>query len=385
MPPGVHLLIPLWFCALQAPASPPSAAEAGPALQRAAVLVQQGRLDEADQQARIALTDPTTKAGAYSVLGAIRYQQKRLDESATLLQKAIQLEPRLVGAHLNLAEVYSDQGKSAEATAMFRKVLELDPSNALARLALARDETAKGRYSQSWTLLQPVLDQIKTSPDGLIVLATDSLKLGHRQATASFAADWMRLNDVPQPWSVSFALVLIQGGAVQDGIDVLEHAKRSTPVSYELAFNLGSAYLVKGDSEKALAAYDQALSVQPDAVQALQQAAATAEQRNELERSLSYWIRLKKLQPDDPATLHAFGRVCLKMDLLEDAEPALSRAVSLKPADPAYQYTLAAAKVGKRQFDAAQTLLEGLVASASERGAAAVRARLGSVSRRTAS
>ena len=165
----------------------------------------------------------------------------------------------------------------------------------------------------------------------------------------------MRLADVPQQWSVFFALVLIQGGAVQEGIDVLEHAKRTAPASYELAFDLGSAYLVNRDLTRALAAYDEALIVRPDAEQALEQAAATAEQQNELERSLSYWMRLKKLRPDDPAILLGFGRVCLKMDLLDDAEPALTKAASLKPADPAYQYTLAAAKVGKRQFDAAQS------------------------------
>jgi predicted Zn-dependent protease len=50
------------------------------------------------------------------------------------------------------------------------------------------------------------------------------------------------------------------------------------------------------------------------------------------------------------------------MDLLDDAEPALARAAELKPEDTSYQYTLAAAKVGKRQFEAAQQLLEKMVA-----------------------
>ena len=108
---------------------------------------------------------------------------------------------------------------------------------------------------------------------------------------------------------------------------------------------------------------------------ALRQAAGIAEQQGELERSLSYWIRAQKLAADDPEVLLGFGRVCLKMDLLEDAEPALTEAASLKPDDPSYQYTLAAAKVGKRQFEAAQALLEPLVAATAARSAAAIRAR----------
>jgi tetratricopeptide (TPR) repeat protein len=201
--------------------------DAHEALRAAAALVQQGRLEEADRQARLALDDPETRAVACSVMGTIRLQQQRLDESAAFLREAIRLDANLLGAHINLAQVY---------------VLQRDPSRAL--------ET-----------------------------------------------------------------------------------------------------------------YDAALRIKPDALPALRQAAGIAEQQGEFERSLSYWIRARKLGGgvDDPEVLLGFGRVCLKMDLLEDAEPALTKAASLKPDDPSYQYTLAAAKVGKRQFEAAQALLEPLV------------------------
>jgi tetratricopeptide (TPR) repeat protein len=144
---------------------------------------------------------------------------------------------------------------------------------------------------------------------------------------------------------------------------VLERARAAHPSSYELAFALGGAWLVAGDPARALDAYDGALAARPDSLAALRQAATVAERRDELERSLSYWLRAKKLAADDPQVLLGFGRVCLKMDLLDDAEPALEKAAGLKPDEPAFQYTLAVAKVGKRQYEAAQALLEPLVAS----------------------
>jgi tetratricopeptide (TPR) repeat protein len=336
-------------------------ADSRAALQRAATLAQQGRFEEADQQARLALADPETRAVAYSILGAIRFQQKRLAESATLLRQAIRLEPRLLGAHLSLAEVYTLQRKRELALGLFRRVLELDPSNATARLALARSETEKGNYRRSLDLAQPVLAAFKQSPDGLFVLVTDFLKTGDRVAAAELVKDWTRLADIPQAWSVKFALLLVKEGVVPEAIDILERAKQTSPPSYEVAFNLGGAYLLNADPARALEAYDLALSLNPDSVPALRQAAGIAEPQGELERSLSYWIRAKKVKPNDPEILLGFGRVCLKMDLLEDAEPALASAASMRPGEPAYQYTLAAAKVGKRQYEAAQGLLEGLV------------------------
>jgi len=131
------------------------------ALQKAVSLFEQGRIEAADQQAQLALTDPQTRAAACSVLGSLRLQQKRFPESANLLKEAIRLEPHLVGAHLSLAEVYTAQGKPELALPLYRRVLTLDPSNSTARLELARSETAKGNYKQSLELARPVLSALR--------------------------------------------------------------------------------------------------------------------------------------------------------------------------------------------------------------------------------
>ena len=336
-------------------------ADSHEALQKAVALVQEGRLEEADQQAQLALSNPQTRAVAYSVLGTIRFQQNRLLESVSLLEKAIRLDPHLLGAQLSLADVYTVQGKSELALGVYRRVLNLDASNAAARLALARSETEKGNYRRSLELAQPALPALKQSPDGLLVLATDYLKTGDRPAAAGLAKDWARISDVPQVWSIKFALVLAEGGAVPEAITVLEGAKGVGAPTYEFAFNLGGLYLMKGDPARALENYDLALTLNPQSVPALRQAAGVAESQGELERSLSYWMRARKIEPDNPEILLGFGRVCLKMDLLEDAEPVLAKAASLRPDDPSYQYALAAAKVGKKQFEAAQAILETIL------------------------
>lgn len=337
------------------------ATDARTALQNAASLFEQGKLEEADQQARLALSNPQTRAVACSVLGSIRFQQKKLPESARYLQEAIQLEPHLLGAHLSLAQVYTLQGKPELALPLYRRVLTLDPSNVSARIALAQSETSKGNYKKSLELAQPALPALKQSPDALLMLATDYLKTDDRPAAAALAADWERLLGVPPELSMQFALLLAKGGVVPEAIEILEGVKQRGSHSYELAFNLGGLYVLKKDSEQALESYDQALGLKPDSLPALQQAASIAEDASELERSLSYWMRAKKIEPNNPEILFGFGRVCLKMDLLEDAEPALTQAVSLDPDKLSYQYTLAATKVGKKQFEAAQSMLENLL------------------------
>jgi tetratricopeptide (TPR) repeat protein len=331
------------------------------ALKTAVALVQRGQLAEADREAQRALADPETRAVATSILGTIRLQQNRLDESVTLLGEAIRLEPRLVGAQLSLAQVYTLQNRPELALVRYRAVLELDPDNPAARLAIARSEIEKGNYQRALTLTEPVRSALRQSPEGLYVVTAALLKSGRRQETASLAADWTRLSKVPEAASIAFGLLLVQAGAVDDGIAVLEHAAQAGRPGYELAFNLAGAYSMKKNAARALEHYDVALSVRPEALDALRLAAGEAERNRELERSLSYWLRAKKLAPDDPGILLGFGRVCFKMDLLEDADLALTKAASSKPGDIQSQYTLAAVKVGRRQYDEARSLLQPLV------------------------
>jgi tetratricopeptide (TPR) repeat protein len=229
-------------------------------------------------------------------------------------------------------------------------------------LNLAQLYALHGNYQRSLEVARPALAAFKRSPDGLLVLAAGFLQAGDLTSARALVADAGRIRDVPPGWHVSFAELLVTGGLAAEGTSLLERARAADPSSYDLAFALGGAYLVKGDPGRALDAYDAALALRPASLAALRQAAAVAERQGELERSLSYWMRARKLAPDDAEVLLAFGRVCLKMDLLDDAEPALTRAAALKPGEPAYQYTLAVAKVGKRQYEAAQALLEPLVA-----------------------
>jgi tetratricopeptide (TPR) repeat protein len=294
----------------QPPAASRAASASRDALQQAALLVRQGRLDEAEKHAALALSNPDTRGAAHSVLGAIRFQQQRLDESARILQEAIRLEPRLIGAHLTLAEVHIAQGHPESAVALFRRALELDPMNPTARFGLARSEAEKGNYQASLEIARPVLEAFKLFPEGLFVLATDYLKTKDRQAAAGIVDYWTRSTDIPQAWSIRLARLYAEEGVPSAAIDILERAKPFAPPSYELAFNLGGAYLLNGDAARALASYDDALRLQPESVEALRQAAAVAEQAGELERSLSYWMRARQVAPDDPGILLGFGRVC---------------------------------------------------------------------------
>ena len=265
-------------------ATPARGSTTADGLQRAVALVQQGKLAEAATLAEAAMATPDTRAVACSVLGTIRIRQERFDEAVRLLHEAIRLEPRLLGAQLSLADIYTLRGDSKRAIPLYRRVMELDPGNVPARVAIARFEVEQGRQQEAWKLAEPVLDAFRATPEGLLVLASAQPSTG--EGFAALARDWLRLTDVPQDWSLAFASRLAARGAPDEALAVLERVREQGPPTYELAFNLAGVHLVRGDRVRALDAYDAAISLKPESMPALRQAAAIAESQGELERAL---------------------------------------------------------------------------------------------------
>lgn len=336
-------------------------ASATDALEKAQAFIQQGRFADADTAARAALNDPQTAPLANAIVGALKLQQKDAVGSLPYLKKAVQLRPSLIGAELNLAQAYSLLGKQDDALAAYYRVLQQDASNNSALTGIAFIELARKRYGSSLEAARHAAPFLKETPDGLLLLATDYLAINDKKAAAALATDWLQLTNVSPDWSQKFALLLANHDLPSEALRILEHAKKSDETSYELAFNLAGVYLLQNNLPKALENYETAAAIKPDSLTATRQAAEIAERNAEFERSLSWWIRAKKLKPDDADTLFGFGRVCLRMDLLEDAEPALARAVQLKPQEASFRYVLASARVGKKQFESAERLLRALI------------------------
>jgi tetratricopeptide (TPR) repeat protein len=93
----------------------------------------------------------------------------------------------------------------------------------------------------------------------------------------------------------------------------------------------------------------------------LRQLAKIAEQQKDPEKALAYLIKAKGLQPENPGILFEFGKVCLELDLVGDALPALQKAVQLRPNDDSYTYVLASAHVSKKEYEAAGKLFQALL------------------------
>lgn len=109
------------------------------AVQRSALCaqyVEQGYLEQAEQNAKLALEYASFYAEPYNCLGLIRQRQSRLDEARDNFKRAISLNNNFAQAHSNLGSLYFNQGDIGAAIDQFKQSLEIDPGYLTARFNL---------------------------------------------------------------------------------------------------------------------------------------------------------------------------------------------------------------------------------------------------------
>jgi tetratricopeptide (TPR) repeat protein len=331
-------------------------------LQKSAELMTAGDLAGAEKEARLALRDSSTKPMAWATLGAIRFRQKRYTEASQFLNAALRLNPALLEARVTLGEVFALTGKRVLARQELMEVLRVDPDNREARFALAQLESARGNFSVSLSIAEPILAELRRSTDGILLLAKDYSGLKQKESLIALVHDWDGLPEASASSTAALASLLVTSGLDQQAIDVLEKAKNSGQVSYDLAFALANLYFNRGDLDRAFGSYEAALSLNQNCVDCLLHLAKMAEQQKDPEKALAYLIKAKRLQPDNPLILFEFGKTCLELDLIEDALPALQKASRLQPDNESYSYVLASANVSKKQYEVAGNLFQALLA-----------------------
>ena len=360
------MLLPQGFIRLALTAALASSATVAQApldhVQESLRLMQEGDLSPAADAAELAREYPETRAVATAILGSIRIQQDQFNEGVELLRRAVELDGNLLGARLNLAQAYELLERTEKAESMYRSVLARAPDNAVARLAVIKLATRKGRHQEAIDLASPVESVLRSSPDGLLALASSYVGVGDRDTARSLIDDWNRLSGVAPEWTIEFAMSLARGGLTREAIAIIEAVKAEGYASFELAYNLADLYLLVEDSKQATKNYELALTHDDQSLPALRQVARIAEEAGNYEKALAFLIRAKLEAPDDPDVLFAFGTVALRMELLQDGTNALERALELRPDHKSTRYWLGTARGANREFDAALELYKGLLA-----------------------
>ena len=233
-------------------------------------LIEEGKLDEAIDQCRMALALCPGYPEALNSLGNIYSKQERYDDAAASYRAALDTDSSYADAHNGLGNVLLKQGKYVEAEAQCREALRLAPMHLSAMFCLATALHNQGKLDEAAKLYRQVL---ALSPN----LFTPRRFLGN---------------------------VLVAQGKADEAIPEFKMALRIRPNDADTHVVLGVALLVKSKTDEAAAEFAEAVRLQPTNAIANYQLGAIYQGRKQPRVAMGYYQKALAAQPDWPEVLN---------------------------------------------------------------------------------
>ena len=320
------------------------------ALQQAFLLLQQGRLAEAERLYRAVLDRDRNHFAALYGLAIARGQQGDLEEAVRLMRRALNQNPRLAGAHNDLGNMLEALGRYDEAIERYRRALALEPGLAVAHTnlghalqALGRPEEAIAHHRQALALKPDLADAHNNLGVALQAQGQPQQAVAHFERALAIEPRFAEAHS-----NLANALRALDRN--EAAIAHYERAVALRPGYADAHYNLGNALQALGRHDEAVAAYERALAARPDYAEALNNLGNALFALNRPEEAAGRFEAALAARPDYAEALNNLGNTLQALNRHEAAIPCHARARELQPERAAAAWNEALARLATGDF-----------------------------------
>ncbi len=290
----------------------------------------QGHYDAALQLVADVLRRDPRDIDALALRGDIRAERNDLAGAIADLRAVLQDQPDAVSVRRTLARAYIANGQPALAEEALRTAMDSAPTDVAVRIELAEVLAVTHQVDDAVTLLE-----------GTVKLAPTDPRV-HEALTRAYLAK----GDL---------------AAAQKAAEDLESLRPKAAIGYYLAGRVAQAEKRPEDAEKA---FEQALALQPGALDALDELTRLELSRNEGARAMAQAQSAVDHDPKNPMLLNLLGELYLETRDFPQAELAFSHVTELAPHWAVPYRDLALAKVASHDTAGAVAAYEAGLKSA---------------------
>jgi protein O-GlcNAc transferase len=386
------VVITLFSVLLTQPNTPAQEASIANRIERAATLIGDNRVEEAEQQLNNVLKVRPNEAAALALLGTIRAKQGRLNDAEALFARAIRIDNQLIGVHMNLAYLYLLKGAPDKTALELKEVLRLDPNNADASYRLAWLLLSQGRHDECITLIDRArqtqrpsasllallgdaylrkgdvgkaeesyllaLKEQDTNADGLLGLATLYQSTGNSNAAALYLSRAKGVIVDSPDLFYKFAVVALNAQLASDALTALKRAIELRPDEPSYYFLLGVIWLKKPDLQEAEEAFRQSLKLQPNTAERQMYLGYTLLKQKKYPEARDWLEKSIKGEAGTPESFYYLGLIAQEQVEDERAVQLLEQAIQLSPSFAHAHVALGSTYLKLKNYTRAQHELE---------------------------
>jgi tetratricopeptide (TPR) repeat protein len=330
------------------------------------------KLPQAVTQLRTELSKNPNNASAVMTLALVYERMQDYPKARDAYEKLLSINPDLVPALNNLAYLYTERLNDLnKAYDLARKARDLQGQDASVGDTLGWVLYKRGDYQQALTILRESAEKAPENPEiqfhlgmtAYMMGQTDLAKVALRKAAGA-------AKDFPGKDESKRRLALLDSGkdaSPELSISQLEAMTKMQPNDVISQMRLGEAYEKQGAWDKAAAAFEQALKLNPNLANTVTKLAQlNAGPLQNKEKALAYGKKARELAPADPQVAGILGKVAYQSGNFSWSYSLLQEAARQRQNDPSVLYNLAWAAYSLGKVNEARDAMQRVLTAGAE-------------------
>ena len=281
---------------------------------------------KAEEVFRKAVTADAKNVPAHLGLAAALEAAGNVEEAVQALGKTLAAIPDAPGVRERLAALTIKAGRPEEAMAHYQAEIASGRAALSVRVAMAKLALKLGRLDEAQAQLDQVVQQNPATPDALFTMAQVWEARGDLGKALGDYRRALRFGSSPD-LQFAFGRVLLRSGKESEAMTALE-AAASLPAARVAR---GRALYRRGDYEKALADFVEAVKMAPSDAEAMLWKGLAHDKVGEADKAAEAWKASLRLSPDNPDTHYWLGRYELDKGRVASGVEHLRKAAAKVP------------------------------------------------------
>lgn len=325
------------------------------------------KLPQAVSELEGLLSKNPNNASALMTLALLYERMKDYPKERDAYEKVLAINPAFVPALNNLAYLYTERLNDLNrAYDLARKARDLQPQDAAAADTLGWVLYKRGDYQQALSILQESAEKRPDSAEIQFHLGMTAYMMGQTDlARVAFKKAANATKDFPGKDESKHRLALLEtetGASPELSISQLDAMTKEQPNDIISQMRLGEAYEKQGASDKAAAAFEQALKLNPKlASSVIKLAELYAGPLQNKEKALDYAKKARELAPTDPQVASILGKVAYQSGNFTWSYSLLQEAARQRQNDPVILHDLAWAAYSLGKVSEALDVMQKIV------------------------
>ena len=273
-----------------------------------AVRIGNGLIEDSDAQTALLYVEHARKQDPNSIdmltgLARCYYELRRDDEALKLYQEAIAQNPAIWDAQYYLGRLHLENGRYAQAIEPLETARKLKPDDPDTISSLGVALSKSGRSAEAITHLTRITALKRYIKEDFYYLAEAYANDQQWLKAAEVFKEGADKRGIDPNGYFYWATMLFNADKLDEAFDAYGKARSvDYSVSHSGTFRyVAEIYRLRGQSDKALAAYQSLLQREPNDVEALFQAGYISFKLNQLDQAKDYFRKLTAVDPKHPA------------------------------------------------------------------------------------